>query len=362
MGRPISAVEVTEAERIELERRVKSPTSSQRDSLRAAIVLRRSEGIKQEQVAEELGVSKNAVNKWSQRFEREGLKGLVDKKGRGRPPSISPEKVEQVITRATQPPKPRKRWSTRTMAREMGISPDSVGRIWRANDIKPHLTKTFKLSNDKRFEEKFWDVIGLYLDPPERALVLCCDEKSQCQALERTQPSLPLGVGEIRTRTHDYKRHGTITLFAALNYLDGKLISRTEARHTHVEWLRFLKQIDRETPKDLGLHLIVDNYCTHKHEKVVSWLSKHPRFHVHFTPTSSSWMNLVERFFGELTQDVIRDGSFGNVRQLVRDIEDYLMDRNLDPKPYRWKADGEEILRKIRRAREVLKSQANSPN
>ncbi len=361
MGRPISVVEVTEAERRELERRVKSPTSSQRDSLRAAIILRRSEGIKQEQIAEELGVSKNAVNKWSQRFDREGLKGLVDKKGRGRPPSIPPEKIEAVITRATQPPKPRKRWSRRTMAREVGISPDSVGRIWRANDIKPHLTKTFKLSNDKHFEEKFWDVIGLYLDPPERALVLCCDEKSQCQALERTQPGLPLGIGEIRTKTHDYKRHGgTVTLFAALNYLDGKLIARTEARHTHVEWLRFLKQIDRETPKDLDIHLIVDNYSTHKHEKVLGWLGKHQRFHLHFTPTSSSWMNLVERFFGELTEEVIRDGSFENVRELVNDIEDYLVDRNLHPKPYRWKADGEEILRKIKRARAALDRQAAS--
>ena len=357
MGRPISKVEITEAERKELQRRVNAPTTTKRDSLRAAIVLRRAEAIKQEQVAEELGVSKACVNKWSQRFEREGLEGLRDLKGRGRRPSIPERKVEQVITRATQPPKPRKRWSVRTMAREVGISPDSVHRIWRANDIKPHLIETFKLSNDKRFEEKFWDVIGLYLDPPEKALVLCCDEKSQCQALERTQPGLPLGIGEIRTKTHDYKRHGTITLFAALNYLDGKLIARTEAHHTHVEWLRFLKQIDRETPKELDLHLIVDNYCTHKEENVRKWLSKHLRFHLHFTPTSSSWLNLVEWFFGELTQDVIRDGSFGSVRQLVKDIEIYLAERNLNPKPYKWKAKGEEILRKIQRARDALEAQ-----
>ncbi|HEU69039.1 MAG TPA: IS630 family transposase, partial [Candidatus Acetothermia bacterium] len=310
MGRPVSRVEITEPERQELLRRVNAPSISKRDSLRAAIVLRRAEAIKQSQVAEELGVSVNCVNRWSQRFEREGLEGLVDRKGRGRRPSIPAHKVEQVITRATQPPKPRQRWTVRTMAREVGISPDSVHRIWKANDIKPHLVKTFKLSNDPRFEEKFWDVIGLYLDPPERSLVLCCDEKSQCQALERTQPGLPLGVGEVRTRTHDYKRHGTITLFAALNYLDGKLIARTEKRHTHVEWLRFLKQIDREAPKELELHLIVDNYCTHKEANVVQWLSRHPRFHLHFTPTSSSWLNLVERFFSELTQDVIREGSF----------------------------------------------------
>ena len=357
MGRPISKVELSEDELQELRRRVNAPTVSKRDSLRAAIVLRRAEGVKQAQVAEELGVSVACVNKWSQRFEREGLEGLNDRKGRGRPPSIPERKVEQVITRAMQPPKPRKRWSVRTMAREVGMSPDSVHRIWRANDIKPHLVEIFKVSNDKRFEEKFWDVIGLYLDPPERALLLCCDEKSQCQALERTQPGLPLGVGEIRTKTHDYKRHGTITLFAALNYLDGKLIARTEARHTHVEWLRFLKQIDRETPKELDLHLIIDNYSTHKQESVVQWLSKHPRFHLHFTPTSTSWLNLVERFFGELTQDVIRDGSFASVRELVKDIKAYLAERNANPKPYKWKAKGEEILRKIQRAKQALEAQ-----
>lgn len=243
------------------------------------------------------------------------------------------------------------------MADHVGISPDSVHRIWQANDLKPHLIRTFKISNDKRFEEKFWDVIGLYLNPPERALVLCCDEKSQCQALERMQPGLPLGVGHITTRTHDYHRHGTITLFAALNYLDGKLICRTENRHTNVEWLRFLRQIDRETPKELDIHLILDNYSTHKHANVLAWLKKHPRFRLHFTPTGSSWMNLVERFFGELTQDVIRDGSFSAVRELVEDIEDYIAIRNLNPKPYVWKAEGEKILRKIESARLALQAE-----
>ena len=360
MARPITVVELTESEKQVLQRRRKASTASTRDSLRAAIVLRRSEGGRQVQVAEELGVSVTCVNKWSQRFERDGLEGLADAKGRGRPPSLPVNKVEEVITRATQPPKPRTRWSVRTMAKAVGMSPDSVHRIWQANDIKPHLVHTFKLSNDKHFEEKFWDVIGLYLDPPEKALVLCCDEKGQCQALERSQPGLPLGGGEIRTKTHDYKRHGTITLFAALNYLDGKLISRTELRQTHVEWLRFLKQIDRETPKELELHLIIDNYCTHKEESVKRWLSRHPRFHIHFTPTSSSWLNLVERFFGELTQDVIRDGSFSSVTSLVQDIETYLIDRNLNPKLYKWKAKGEDILRKIQRAREALQAlQAN---
>lgn len=355
MGRPISIIELTREEEKELRRRVSAPTASKRDSLRASIVLRRAEGVKQADVARELGVSIPSVNKWSQRFEREGLEGLTDKPGRGRKPSIPPEIVEKVITEAGKRPGPEKRWSVRTMAAEVGISPDSVHRIWKANDLKPHLSDTFKLSNDKDFEAKFWDVIGLYLNPPERALVLCCDEKSQCQALERTQPALPLGVGgHLRTKTHDYIRHGTVTLFAALNYLDGKIISRTEARHTHVEWLRFLKQIDRETPKDLDIHLIIDNYCTHKHAKVKAWLARRPRFHVHFTPTSSSWMNLVERFFADLTSDVVREGSFTSVRELVRDIEAYLAKRNNDPKPYKWRAKGEEILRKIHRARQAL--------
>lgn len=354
MARPISIIELTDAEEKELRKRVSAATCSKRDSLRAAIILRRAEGMKQKDVAEELGVSVPCVNKWSQRFEHEGLGGLVDKPGRGRKSSIPPEVVARVIEEAGKKPKPRSRWSTRTMAKAAGISQSSVQRIWKANDLKPHVVEGFKLSNDPHFEEKFWDVIGLYLDPPERALVLCCDEKSQCQALERSQLGLPLNAGHKRTRTHDYIRHGTITLFAALDYLDGKLITRTEVRHTHVEWLRFLKQIDRETPKELDVHLIIDNYCTHKHEKVRAWLARRPRFHVHFTPTSSSWMNLVERFFGELTADVVREGSFTSVRELVKDIEAYLAERNLNPKPYRWRAEGEVILKKIQRARDVL--------
>ena len=362
MARPISIIEITEQEKQELQRRVKASTVSKRDSLRAQIILRRADGLKQAEVAEELRVSVACVNKWSQRFEQAGMEGLKDRSGRGRPVSIPAEKVEQVITRATRPPKPYKRWSVRTMAKEVGISPDSVHRIWKANDIKPHLTETFKVSNDARFEEKFWDVIGLYLDPPEKALVLCCDEKSQCQALERTQMGLPLGVGHVRTRTHDYIRHGTITLFAALSYLDGKIIARTEEKHTHVEWLRFIKQIDRETLKNLDVHLIIDNYCTHKHDKVKHWLDRHPRFHAHFTPTGSSWLNLVERFFGELTQDVVREGSFTSVRELVKDIEAYLAQRNLNPKPYKWKAKGEDILIKIKRAKDTLAKQQAEHN
>jgi len=357
MARPITVLELTPGEKAELTRRVQSGCTAKRDSLRAEIVLLRAEGIRQVDVATQLGTSVATVNQWSQRFDLHGLAGLADLPGRGRKERLPPEKVEMVVTKVTQPPAGRKRWSTRTMARAAGMSPTSVSRIWRRNDLKPHRVRTFKASRDPKFGEKFWDVIGLYLDPPDRALVLCCDEKSQCQALERTQPGLPLGVGEIRTRTHDYKRHGTITLFAALNYLDGKLIVRTEEEHTHVEWLRFLKQIDRETPKGLDLHLIQDNYGTHRDQNVRKWLAKHPRFHVHFTPTSSSWLNLVERFFAELSQDVISEGSFSSVRDLVDDILTYIAERNLNPRPYRWKAKGEEILRKIRRAKDALRRQ-----
>jgi transposase len=354
MGRPILQIGLDPAEREELHRRVRSATTSQRDCLRARIILARADGKKQQDVAEELGVSHVIVSKWTRRFLDRGLDGLNDAPGRGRKPSLPPEKVEMVMARATQPPPGRTRWSVRSMAKEAGISRHSVHQIWRTHQIKPHRIKTFKVSNDPRFEEKFWDVIGLYLDPPEKALVFCCDEKSQCQALERTQPGLPLGIGHIRTQTHDYIRHGTTTLFAALDSIEGRVLKRTEDRHTHVEWLRFLKQIDRETPKDFSLHLIADNYCTHKHEKVKNWLGKHPRFHMHFTPTSSSWLNLVERFFADITNDCIRDGSFESVRQLERSIHEYIDARNESPKPYRWVAQGKSILEKINRAGKKL--------
>ena len=351
MARPIEILELKPEERTELQRRVRAASTPQRDSLRARIVLLRGQGESVQQVAERLQVSAVSVCKWSRRFRQQRLDGLRDRSGRGRKPSLPPQKVEQVILKVTQPPVGRTRWSTRSMAKAVGISHYSVHKIWGQNDLKPHLTRTFKLSTDPHFEEKFWEVIGLYLNPPDKALVLCCDEKSQCQALERTQPALPLGIGYIRTRTHDYIRHGTITLFAALNYLEGKILSRTEAPHTHLEWLRFLKQIDRETPSSLALHLIVDNYATHKHPRVRHWLSRHPRFHLHFTPTSSSWLNLVERFFADLTQQAVREGSFTRVLELVRAIEAYLAERNGNPRRYQWRASGAEILRKIQKAR-----------
>lgn len=355
MSRPVRILQWKDAsDEAALRRVVQAATATRRDVLRAEIILMRAAGKKESEAAQALKTSINTVSKWTQRYEAEGLEGLKDAKGRGRKSRLPAGKVNFVLTKVTQPPKGQSRWSVRSMAKAAGVSRHSVHQLWQKNGLKPHRTKTFKLSNDPRFEEKFWDVIGLYLNPPDKALVLCCDEKSQCQALERTQPGLPLGIGHIRTRTHDYIRHGTITLFAALSYLEGKIISRTEEKHTHVEWLRFLKQIDREAPGELDVHIVADNYATHKHSKVKAWLAKHPRFTTHFTPTGSSWMNLVERFFADLTGDVVREGSFTSVAELTRSIEAYLAQRNRSPKPYRWKAKGQEILEKIHRARQAL--------
>jgi len=347
----------------QLEALVRSRTVGQQTALRGRIILQAAQGASNQRIAQALRVNRHTVERWRERFVREGLAGLKDALRAGRPPRLSPEKAQAVITQVVRPPHGRRRWSCRSMARHAGVSKSQVHRWWQANDLKPHLRRTFKLSNDKHFEEKFWDVIGLYLDPPEKALVLCCDEKSQCQALERTQPGLPLGVGHIATHTHDYYRHGTITLFAALNYLDGKLIGQTAPRHRHQEWLRFLKKVHAETPAELTLHLILDNYATHKHPKVRAWLKTRNRRHqqayeanrveLHFIPTSSSWLNLVERFFADLTREVVREGSFGSVRDLVDDIWKYLTDRNATPQRYIWKAKGEEILRKIQRARDA---------
>lgn len=364
MPRPIRLLAITVEQREELKRLIARPTATQREVRRARIVLARAEGLSQMETARRVGVNRPVVALWERRFLQEGFAGLVDERGRGRKPSIAAEIRERIIVGATTPPKGRSRWSVRSMADATGVSKDTVQRLWKRNEIKPHITRTFKISNDPQFETKFWDVIGLYLNPPDRALVLCCDEKSQCQALERTQPGLPLGIGHVRTRTHDYYRHGTVTLFAALNYLDGKIFSLTAPEHTHREWLAFLKSLDRDTPGDLTLHLIADNYSTHKHPKVASWLkwknARHRSTHgvdrivMHFTPTYSSWLNLVERFFGDLTEDAIRPGSFQSVRELVDTIELYLADRNLAPKRYVWKASGTEILAKIQRARSVL--------
>lgn len=364
MARQPEALILNEDEKKALNRIIQSPTSAQRMVTRARIILLRSKGMKQVNVAKAVGVRQSIVSKWDRRFRVDKMKGLQEAKRSGRKLSLSVKTRESIITEATQPPAPLKRWSLRSMAKAKGVSPSTVHRLWRANDLKPHLTRTFKVSNDPNFEKKFWDVIGLYLSPPEKALVLCCDEKSQCQALERSQPGLPLGVGEIRTQTHDYKRHGTVTLFAALDYLEGTLHRQFHESHTHKEWLSFLKHLDEQCAEGLTLHLIVDNYATHKHAKVKSWIKWRnqryqkqngvPRIIQHFTPTSSSWMNLVERFFRDITEEVIREGSFGSVQELINDIELYLEQRNENPKTYKWQAKGEEILEKIQRARKKL--------
>lgn len=363
MARPIRPLPINSEQRRELRAIVNRPSASVQDNRRAWIILNRADGLSQVETAARVGVRQSVVVQWEQRFRQSGMAGLRDRKGRGRKSSVDAETREKIIVGATRPPANRRRWSVRTMAKAMRVSKATVQRLWSANDVKPHVTRTFKISTDKHFEEKFWDVVGLYLNPPDRALVLCCDEKSQCQALERTQPSLPIMRGYRRTQTHDYKRHGTVTLFAALSYLDGKIFSQTAAQHTHLQWLAFLKQLDRETPRDVTLHVIADNYSAHKHPKVKSWIGWRnqqqrkafglDRMVMHFTPTSSSWMNLVERFFRDISEDVIRDGSFTSVTQLVQAMTSYLSDRNLTPKRYVWKAKGEEILAKIQRAREA---------
>jgi len=353
-------LEVTEADRQSLQAWVRGGNTRQKLALRARVVLLAGDGLGDVAIGKALGVSRLTARLWRNRYGEGGLAALQDMPGRGRKASLPVEKVEKALVLATRPPAGRTRWSCRTMAAHLGISKSAVQSLWSSNDIKPHRLDSFKLSNDKRFEEKFWDVIGLYLNPPEKALVLCCDEKSQCQALERTQPGLPLGIGHVRTQTHDYHRHGTLTLFAALNYMDGRLIHRTHQTHTHREWLQFLRQIDRQTPADLQLHLIVDNYCTHKQAKVQQWLARHPRFHMHFTPTSASWMNLVERFFRDITQDTIRDGSFSSVKQLSDAIIAYMAERNANPRRYVWRADGQAILEKIHRARQKLTERADT--
>lgn len=364
MARPIQSLPLTPQQRQELQSAVRRPTTSQRLARRCRIVLLRADGRSQVDVARSLGINRPVVALWEKRFLQDGAAGLEEARRSGRRKTLDPVTEAAIISEATRPPPGCTQWSTRRMARAKGVSNHTVHKLWRANDIQPHLTRTFKLSNDKAFEAKFWDVIGLYLNPPDRALVLCSDEKSQCQALERTQPGLPLGTGHVRTRTHDYTRHGTLTLFAALNYLDGKIFRRTAARHTHREWLAFLKQLDAGTPADLTLHLIVDNYSTHKHPKVKSWIAWRnarqkkaqgiSRMELHFTPTSSSWMNLVERFFRDLTVDCVREGSFTSVKELAASIEAYLTERDLHPVRYRWKAEGQAILEKIQRARAAL--------
>jgi len=315
-----------------------------------------AEGLENKVIAARLGMSRPTVQLWRDRFAARGLSGIEKDAPRpGRKPKLAAAKVRAVIkaTLETTPPNAT-HWSVRSMAKAQGISRMAVQRIWAAHDLKPHLVETFKLSRDPRFIEKLVDVVGLYMDPPDRALVLCVDEKSQIQALERTQPLLPLRAGVAARQTHDYRRHGTTTLFAALSMLDGHVVADCMVRHRHQEFLKFLQKIDRETACELDLHLIIDNYCTHKHENVGRWLGRHKRFHLHFVPTGASWLNLVERWFSEITQKRIRRGSFHSVRQLTEAITSYVASHNEDPQPFVWSAPVERILAKIAKCKEAL--------
>jgi transposase len=315
-------------------------------------------GTLNQDIAVKLGTTRPTVQLWRDRFLALRLSGLEKDAPRpGRLPSIPAEKIAEVVE-ATLHTKPSSatHWSTRTMAAAQGISEATVWRIWKQHNLKPHLTKTFKLSRDKQFVEKLHDIVGLYMNPPDKALVLCVDEKSQIQALDRTQPGLPMKKGRCGTQTHDYKRNGTTTLFAALSMLDGKVIGDCMPRHRHQEFIRFLKKIDNETPAGLALHLIVDNYGTHKHSRVKSWLRRHPRFHLHFIPTSSSWLNMVERWFREITDKRIRRGTFKSVPDLIAAIKDYLENHNQNPRVFVWSAPVDKILTKIAICKEALET------
>jgi transposase len=316
-----------------------------------------AEGVSDKDIALKLGSDRRVAARWRARFLVARVQGLMTDATRpGRPRTARKDaNVEKVVrTTLEHTPKGATHWSTRTLAAHLGIGASAVGRIWRAHGLKPHRVKSFKLSNDPDFIAKLEDIVGLYLDPPEHALVLCCDEKTQIQALDRTQPGLPLKRGRGTTMTHDYKRNGVTTLFAALNMLTGQVLSITDQLHRHQEWLRFLTMIDRKTPKKKDLHLIVDNYATHKHPEVKAWLAEHPRFHMHFTPTSSSWLNMVERFFRDITDKRIRRGVFSNVAELQAAIKEYIAVHNENPKPFIWTAKASDILAKVTRARAAL--------
>jgi transposase len=339
-----------------LESVARARSASARSVERARIVLMAAAGMQDKQIAAKLRIMPEKASRWRNRFLDGGLAALEKDAPRpGRTPTITPAKIQEVIGKTTQEkPNNATHWSTRSMAKAAGLSEKSVRRIWHKHGLKPHLSRTFKVSNDPQFAEKLEAIIGLYLNPPEHAIVLCADEKSQIQALDRIQPGLPLKRGRCGTMTHDYKRNGTATLFAAMNTLDGAVISMCDDRHRHQEWLKFLRVIDYVTPPGKPLHLIADNYATHKHPKAHKWLARHPRFHVYFTPTRSSWLNMVERFFRDLTQQRLRRGTFRDVEELGRAIGDYLDKHNVNPKPFVWTAKASDVLEKVKRARAVL--------
>lgn len=356
--RVAETITLSAPERRKLEKLVKSRSVSPRLIERSQIVLLAETGLTNIEIAERIGSNVTKVGRWRQRFATWGFPGIErDAYRPGRIPALASAVVERVVAMTiSEKPQGATHWSAARLAKEVGISESSVLRIWRQHGLKPHQVRTFKVSRDQRFVEKLEDIVGLYLSPPEHALVLSVDEKSQIQALDRTQPSLPLKRGRAGTMTHDYKRNGTTTLFAALSIADGQIIGSCQQRHTHKEWLAFLKLIDQQTPPDRELHLIADNYGTHKHPKVLRWLKRHPRFHMHFTPTSASWLNMVERFFRDLTTQSVRRGVFRSVAELIAAIEEHIRVHNANPKPFIWTAKAADILEKVTRARMKLQT------
>jgi transposase len=356
--RKIERISISCVDRERLDRLVRDRNTPQKLVWRARIVLLSADRTGVMTITRAIGRSKVTVARWQERYLAKGLDGLRrDATRPGRKPPLSAETIQQVVHKTLHEKPPNgTHWSIRKMAAASGLSRSSIQRIWQAHQLKPHRVKTFKLSNDKHFAEKVQDIIGLYLNPPDRALVFSVDEKSQIQALDRTQPGLPLKKGRCGTMTHNDKRHGTTTLFAALEIATGKVIGQCMARHRHQEWLKFLRRIDAETSKRLAVHLIADNYATHKHPKVQAWLKRHPRFHMHFTPTSASWLNQVERFFGLITEDSIRCGVFKSVTELETAIQQYLDLHNAEPKPFVWTASAAAILEKVARGRQTWES------
>lgn len=349
--RVAAEVVLTEEQAAQLKAHARGRRTAARLVLRARIVLLAAEGKQDLEIAATLGIVPRTAARWRARFLTGGVAGLEKDAPRGgRATVLTQQTVRRIVALTTrQKPVQATHWSTRTMAAASGVSEASVRRVWRAHGLKPHRFDSFKLSNDPRFAEKLEDIIGLYLNPPEHALVLSLDEKSQIQALDRTQPGLPMKKGRAQTMTHDYKRHRTTTLFAALNTLDGTVMATCMPRHRHQEWLKFLRMIDRQTPSGKQLHLIVDNYATHKHPAVQAWAQRHPRFHFHFTPTASSWLNMVERFFRDLTENQLRRGVFRSVDALETAIENYIALHNQKPKPFIWTANASDILEKVKR-------------
>ena len=339
-----------------LERQARGRSTAARVVMRSRVVLAAADGLQNNQIAAQMGIAPRTVALWRGRFLELGVNGLLKDAARpGRKPAISSSVVSQVIEKTTQSrPVNATHWSRSTMAREVGISDSTVGRIWKANGLKPHRVTSFRVSNDPEFSSKLEAIVGLYLNPPEHALVLSVDEKSQIQALDRTQPGLPMKKGRGATMTHDYKRNGTTTLFAALNTANGEVFGLCQQKHRHQEWLRFLRMIDKTVPAGKEIYLICDNYATHKHENVKRWLGKHKRFHVRFTPTSASWLNMVERFFRDLTSNQLRRGVFQDLEQLIMAIGEYIDGHNQNPKPFIWTAKANDILQKVTRAQTVL--------